>query len=57
MESPAISITYMRTVRDRPAPAVFVRAAAGDPRRGWLSFDDQTANRVEFFGAPMLKAA
>jgi L,D-peptidoglycan transpeptidase YkuD (ErfK/YbiS/YcfS/YnhG family) len=42
MESPAISITYLRTVRDRPAPAVFVRAAAGDPCRGWLTFDDQT---------------
>jgi L,D-peptidoglycan transpeptidase YkuD (ErfK/YbiS/YcfS/YnhG family) len=42
MGSPAISITYPPTARDRPAAAVFVHAAAGDPRRGWLTFDGQT---------------
>jgi L,D-peptidoglycan transpeptidase YkuD (ErfK/YbiS/YcfS/YnhG family) len=42
MGSPAISITYPPTARDRPASAIFVRPAAGDPRRGWLTFDGQT---------------
>jgi L,D-peptidoglycan transpeptidase YkuD (ErfK/YbiS/YcfS/YnhG family) len=42
MGSPGISITYPPTGRDRPVAAIWVRAAAGDPCRGWLSFDGQT---------------
>src|SRR6202047_1461140 len=41
MGIPDISITYQRTVRDRPLSAVRIRAAAGDPRRGWLTADGQ----------------
>src|SRR5712671_5209216 len=41
MGIPDISITYQRTVRDRPLSAVRIRAAAGDPRRGWLTADRQ----------------
>src|ERR1700682_2292703 len=42
MGIPDISITYQRTVRDRPLTAVRIRAAAGDPRRGWLTANGQT---------------
>src|SRR6195256_3320629 len=41
MGIPDISITYQRTVRDRPLSAIRIRAAAGDPRRGWLTADGQ----------------
>src|ERR1700738_3449695 len=37
-----ISITYMTTPRDRPLSAITVRAAAGDPRRGWMTADGWT---------------
>jgi L,D-peptidoglycan transpeptidase YkuD (ErfK/YbiS/YcfS/YnhG family) len=37
-----ISITYPQAARDRPVTAIRIRAAAGDPRRGWLRFDGQT---------------
>src|SRR6478735_8434639 len=36
------SITYETDVRDRPLSAISVRAAAGDPRRGWLTADGWT---------------
>src|ERR1700730_3485164 len=42
MGIPDISITYQRTVRDPPLTAVRIRAAAGDPRRGWLTANGQT---------------
>src|SRR6202049_4758813 len=42
MGIPDISITYQTTVRDRPLSAVRIRAAAGDPRRGWLTAGGQT---------------
>src|SRR5260370_18569570 len=42
MGIPDISITYQRTARDRPLSAVWIRAAAGDPRRGWLTAGGQT---------------
>src|SRR3979411_2635136 len=41
MGIPDISITYQRTVRDRPLSAIWIQAAAGDPRRGWLTADGQ----------------
>ena len=31
-----ISDTYRTTLRDRPVSAIRIRAAAGNPRRGWL---------------------
>jgi L,D-peptidoglycan transpeptidase YkuD (ErfK/YbiS/YcfS/YnhG family) len=31
--------TYTRISDGRPVPAINVRAAAGNPRRGWLTFD------------------
>jgi L,D-peptidoglycan transpeptidase YkuD (ErfK/YbiS/YcfS/YnhG family) len=37
MGSPDISITYQTSARDRPLSAISVRAAAGNPRRGWLT--------------------
>jgi L,D-peptidoglycan transpeptidase YkuD (ErfK/YbiS/YcfS/YnhG family) len=37
-----ISITYETSPRDRPLSGVTVHAAAGDPRRGWLTADDWT---------------
>ena len=37
-----ISITYQTGRRDRPVSAVRIRAAAGDPRRGWLTAGGQT---------------
>lgn len=42
MGSPNISITYQTSVRDRPASSVWVRAAAGNPCRGWLTTDGQS---------------
>ena len=38
----SISITYETSPRDRPLSAVSVQAAAGDPRRGWLTADGWT---------------
>jgi L,D-peptidoglycan transpeptidase YkuD (ErfK/YbiS/YcfS/YnhG family) len=37
-----ISITYPTDRRDRPLAKVRIRAAAGDPRRGWLTAGGQT---------------
>ena len=37
-----ISITYQTSPRDRPLSAIRIRAAAGDPRRGWLTAGGQT---------------
>ena len=34
--------TYRTSLRDRPVKRVLVRAAAGNPQRGWLSFDHTT---------------
>jgi L,D-peptidoglycan transpeptidase YkuD (ErfK/YbiS/YcfS/YnhG family) len=42
MESKVISDTYTTILRDRPLALVRIRAAAGDPRRGWLTADGQT---------------
>jgi L,D-peptidoglycan transpeptidase YkuD (ErfK/YbiS/YcfS/YnhG family) len=42
MGSPGISITYETSPRDRPLSAITVHAAAGDPRRGWLTADGWT---------------
>jgi L,D-peptidoglycan transpeptidase YkuD (ErfK/YbiS/YcfS/YnhG family) len=39
MKSLDSSIAYRTTLRDRPVPMIAVRAAAGNPRRGWLSID------------------
>ena len=36
------SITYRISARDRPLSAIRIRAAAGDPCRGWLTADGQT---------------
>ena len=41
-ESHDISITYQTSPRDRPLSAIRIRAAAGDPRRGWLTAGGQT---------------
>src|SRR4030081_2223482 len=41
MEIPHTSITYQTVARDRPASAIRINAAAGDPRRGWLTADGQ----------------
>ncbi|MDO9564860.1 MAG: L,D-transpeptidase family protein [Bradyrhizobium sp.] len=41
MGSSNISITYKTSPRDRPVSAILVRAAAGDPRRGWLTAGGQ----------------
>ena len=38
----AISITYMTIMRDRPLSSIAVHAAAGDPRRGWLTVEGWT---------------
>ena len=38
----SISITYDTRGRDRPLSSVSVHAAAGDPRRGWLTADGWT---------------
>ena len=37
-----ISITYKTDRRDRPLSLIRVRAAAGNPRRGWLTADGWT---------------
>ncbi len=42
MGRPDISITYQTSPRDRPVSAIRIRAAAGDPRRGWLTAGGQT---------------
>jgi L,D-peptidoglycan transpeptidase YkuD (ErfK/YbiS/YcfS/YnhG family) len=42
MGNPNISITYQKAVRDRPLSAIRVHAAAGNPRRGWLTADGWT---------------
>jgi L,D-peptidoglycan transpeptidase YkuD (ErfK/YbiS/YcfS/YnhG family) len=42
MGSPGISSTYQAGLRDRPLAAIRIRAAAGDPRRGWLTAGGQT---------------
>ena len=39
MGSLVISDTYRTSLRDRPVALLRVRAAAGNPRRGWLTFD------------------
>jgi L,D-peptidoglycan transpeptidase YkuD (ErfK/YbiS/YcfS/YnhG family) len=36
MRNSGISITYPASPRDRPLTAIRIRAAAGNPRRGWL---------------------
>src|ERR1700744_1801767 len=36
MENYGISRTYQINLSDRPLPPLWVRAAAGNPRRGWL---------------------
>ena len=36
------SETYLTSLRDRPVRTVLVRAAAGNPQRGWLSYDHTT---------------
>ena len=42
MGIPDISITYQSAVRDRPISTLRIRAAVGDPRRGWLTAAGQT---------------
>jgi L,D-peptidoglycan transpeptidase YkuD (ErfK/YbiS/YcfS/YnhG family) len=42
MINPRISNTYGESGRDRPLSAILIRAAAGNPRRGWLTADGQT---------------
>ena len=42
MGSPNISITYQTSARDRPLSAIRIRAAAGDPCRGWLTAEGQS---------------
>jgi L,D-peptidoglycan transpeptidase YkuD (ErfK/YbiS/YcfS/YnhG family) len=42
MENSGISITYQTSLRDRPLPEVRIRAAAGNPRRGWLTAGGRT---------------
>ena len=37
MDNHRFSDTYQKTRRDRPLASVRVRAAAGNPRRGWLT--------------------
>ena len=37
-----ISITYQTSPRDRPLSSIRIHAAAGDPRRGWLTAGGQT---------------
>jgi L,D-peptidoglycan transpeptidase YkuD (ErfK/YbiS/YcfS/YnhG family) len=41
MENSVISNTYRINPRHRPLSAVWIRAAAGDPRRGWLTAGGQ----------------
>jgi L,D-peptidoglycan transpeptidase YkuD (ErfK/YbiS/YcfS/YnhG family) len=42
MESRVVSDTYARALHDRPLAVIRIRAAAGDPRRGWLTAAGQT---------------
>jgi L,D-peptidoglycan transpeptidase YkuD (ErfK/YbiS/YcfS/YnhG family) len=42
MGSYEISNTYRTKQRDRPLSAISIRAAAGDPSRGWLTAGGQT---------------
>jgi L,D-peptidoglycan transpeptidase YkuD (ErfK/YbiS/YcfS/YnhG family) len=42
MENSGISITYRTSPRDRPLASIRIRAAAGNPRRGWLTAGGQT---------------
>ena len=42
MNNSYISITYRTKQCDRPLAAVWIRPAAGDPRRGWLTAGGQT---------------
>jgi L,D-peptidoglycan transpeptidase YkuD (ErfK/YbiS/YcfS/YnhG family) len=42
MDNSSISNTYRTNQCDRPLAAVRIRAAAGDPRRGWLTGGGQT---------------
>jgi L,D-peptidoglycan transpeptidase YkuD (ErfK/YbiS/YcfS/YnhG family) len=42
MENNAASITYPTVRRDRPLAAIWVRRAAGDPCRGWLTANGWT---------------
>jgi len=42
MKNFGISITYQTSPRDRPLASIRIRAAAGNPRRGWLTAGGQT---------------
>lgn len=42
MGKPNTSITYRTSPRDRSLSVIRIRAAAGDPRRGWLTAAGQT---------------
>src|SRR5882724_12846342 len=42
MDNSSISNTYRTKQCDRPLAAIRIRAAAGDPRRGWLTAGGQT---------------
>ena len=42
MKKQVVSSTYKTTSRDRPLHIVRIHAAAGDPRRGWLTADGRT---------------
>jgi L,D-peptidoglycan transpeptidase YkuD (ErfK/YbiS/YcfS/YnhG family) len=42
MKHQDISITYQTIVRDRPLGTIGIRAAAGDPCRGWLTAEGLT---------------
>jgi L,D-peptidoglycan transpeptidase YkuD (ErfK/YbiS/YcfS/YnhG family) len=42
MGSAKFSITYQTSARDRPLSSIRVRAAAGEPCRGWLTADGWT---------------
>ena len=49
MGSPNISITYRTDRRDRPLSAVWVKPAAGNPQRGWLTAEGWTGDDIEGF--------
>ena len=36
MKTQCISISYLKNRRDRPLSTLWIRASAGNPRRGWL---------------------
>src|SRR3977135_896844 len=42
MENKVISSAYKVASGDRPLSVIRIRAAAGDPRRGWLTVGGQT---------------